>query len=1446
MQFSFVDDSLQLRTIAAAGTWPAGSGQLSRRQQRKDVLNLFFQTRPIEDSRILSELLDQLIPLALEVCSRRSPILASVLQKLISVVLCADQTSKNDSDCASPWVKALYVILRTSLIRDSMLLVPRMYMSPSCVQVAEAARAPNRCLGWSAELDPVVSALVANKGTTSGSVVLIQQFGQQGFADLRHTTATGAESASNSSNSSVGSNSWSHEVADPIQEDEAFIVAFSKRNGNIQQQDNSSPLVGGSAQPANNTHDTTGCSPVDAKSVLHGLLRSDNEFFRMCMVRPPSSPHQHHCGMFLGAAHFALSGFPDPFGIVVLSRVETIGGTSLPRLIVHPSLFASPGQGSAIRLGVRGMVSMVEAAAEWGNVLCALRAIVKRASAHDVIAAIGTIGVAAVTGLKDVLHHLSQTVAISQTSVAQRMPAVSPQEVLRAWFHQLVPVTDAFATLADTFVVNINDKTWSASQSLNACGSTNLLSRLHATVARQRPAQHAASSLDRWRVGGTFISLPRKHLSHHTEGGGSMELISHIFSCAMHPFCAILQQWISTGDLADSDPFDEFFIVPSYGETLCGYQVVPDRLPCFLELPTAEKFLAAGVASSVFHEALKQVRHNAFVSAPALTSRAVIFGWAQEQWRGQFDHALERISSDENVPCVQLSRAETTSMGVAKWESYLLNCVEPLADELAWVGKEISLSKNEHDSNSADHEGSSKNDDDRASSNPSVEVLAPSTFGSPQSKGHGDVDALRSSVARSDSIATLAHDDEAVRLRDRAADALKAEFATKMKALKFQEARIRWKSRRLGLKLKRTVAQKDELDIIKAMHAECSRSNRADHSRLTPVGIFVIPLCDAGPVHPAGQREVEEFGQTPGDSSFQCTRDVETPHHAALDYSVDLGSDDARAEDGDGSETVLGSSCNASDTLLRVEDDPQLACERRSNGNAQSEPGSEFPQYLDVFAPVPMSDEEHLQAQCVGFTSNHFAFLRAQRAIEIYDARESAIQELNREALDMQQYLQMCTEASRSSSFLESSWAQPSNDFRWQKELQSTIANNRSLQSSLSYQGNADTLHQYKQYLDELATTVSAMLVPRTLLFVLSPSIGVVAHVLQSFRNVCLLQGPSSVTAAFYEWEQIAFDPDASSVHERPLLRKLFECMNEGFARMWRNAWRGSVSWSRGEATGLPPQNPIQLQLVISLDGLKEQELRSSSTPFDVLPLVSLALDDKSKSRGGELPDEQLDEYFLMLAPHSIRRYSDLFVSLVFWKWAQRALDACWAKGVVARSARRSHRGVWYFCTLARSVICVIVEYIWHGVAQCSKAFEAQCTHRVTLMGITSLDRFIDIHDEFLTAAYDAALLGPQYSRARQQIRIMVHLVESVLHFLQCSPLPTHAVQQTNEAVHIESVQQKKLMVHTREFWGAATMFSSHLKETMECGDGRTRHTSTALTQLIIRIDAALASCRFA
>lgn len=1359
----------------------------SGRRLRRDVVDTFFQATPVQDPDApLRSLTETLIPAALHACRAHSPWLASVLEHLIALVM------SSRSSCAS-YAVALYVILKTSLISSPPLLIPRLLLTPQCVRIAESIRlhdmAHSSALGWSGERDPIIAAMA-----TWGSL--------GSFASTtRESNVSGLTKYGNGHGTST-SNHWNVSLTppDPLDADDAWLQRYNERQ--------QSQLHTSFTQPISVPTTYRLRTATDLLSSSHKFFRLARQSTELDCAQPLSGVE----GMFLAAIHYAMSGCADPYGLV--SRQGKFMGRSglSETMSVHPSLLTSNSGGPAARLGVRGVVGMLQQGVEWGNMMTALTSIVKRAGSVEASAAVGSIGVAAIRGLSQQLHTVRLALATSLSTCAQRIMSLTSSDVLHVWFSRLVPITHVIMMLGDIFRVNCHDANWTESASLSECSSIAFLNRLYGFIASQ--SAHEALPLAQT----LSLSSARTATPEPTSSLSILHIASSIFHCAVSPFFELLHRWLATGDLVGADVYDEFFIVPSYGETDSGYRLVPDRIPCFVSKLAAELFLAAGEARAVLFDSLKR--------------QWSADGTQHEHSRGLRD-ALERF--DAAAPKIALDGASPNHRCV-QWEEYLESCLLPVRPMVAWPQPQRAGGRmNDSPSESDDDEQNHIIDVDTASSHGAEVGSQPEDAPSPMS--------LKSdSMARFGSIqdtegwglhSSKASDAgaELEQWKQKAADVIRAEHEAKMNILRHQQAIVQWKTRRIGLKFARRAALRDEVEMIQETYARCVPQDWDDDERKTPIGFFVRPLQDYVPTPSyemeSAEREREENLLPPVTRALDITNEfVEDSSHTDGDAGPSTSVEVLQGPQGSlfDDSVVLGLGDDDDDSVFNTRSDPQhterdtMMYAGEASGATNANAGVPAMTEVDVYAHVALNDEELEEMYGIGVTSQHFNVKRARIAAAAYDRNEDIMKKvgLPTSLADMETYLAECRVGAASEAFVnESHWA---NSMDLDDDITSltdaVVHRSRPLHNHGTKQEETGVV-PYTKYLNDLSHCVSSFFVHQTLRLLLHPIHGVTRKLFGAMQSVCLLQGSSFMFPVLVEWEQRAFG-SLSDATIAPM-DAVAQAMVSGFDALWNKAWGGHAS-----------QCPLPLQLSANM---------SPSTtvrgPFDLLPLLCVSSSPHQTVNVSALAPP--DSFELLLPQHAVRRYSDLFVSLIFWRWTQRLLDLTWSRGVAKRSTKHHHKAIWYFTTLARNVLVAVMEHIWHRLSSVCRAFDNDLGDMTWLLSMGSLHQCIERHDAFLREAFDGTLLGPQFARARKQLRTMVKLVESVHHFLSCAPT-------AGDDSHLHKVHEGQLLQRVEELWSAATALVDHLSEIVSAAPADFSERRSLL-QLISSIEATLASC---
>ncbi|KAG5464052.1 hypothetical protein LSCM1_00232 [Leishmania martiniquensis] len=112
----------------------------------------------------------------------------------------------------------------------------------------------------------------------------------------------------------------------------------------------------------------------------------------------------------------------------------------------------------------------------------------------------------------------------------------------------------------------------------------------------------------------------------------SIDAVGFLLRATLRPLNIMLHRWLTAGELAD--PYDEFFVVPSHGQTHSGFTLEPspERLPVFLSTAAATDLLHAGVSLCVLRAAATHVLLRAREDARRLEGMAEIHDAAAEDY----------------------------------------------------------------------------------------------------------------------------------------------------------------------------------------------------------------------------------------------------------------------------------------------------------------------------------------------------------------------------------------------------------------------------------------------------------------------------------------------------------------------------------------------------------------------------------------------------------------------------------------------------------------------------------------------------------------------------------------------------------------------------------------------------------------------------------------------
>ena len=467
-------------------------------------------------------------------------------------------------------------------------------------------------------------------------------------------------------------------------------------------------------------------------------------------------------GMLFVAMHRAIQGLPDPYSITCVE--------SDPYPLIRlrdPEAY-------------RAELSLLKWCCDKGTAFLRLQLVISLAELSWQKGPLGRYGCAAVCALKEQLFLLRKHISVLAQLAGG--PQAVPFSVIMASFLQLQEVGEITDLLCDTFKISL-DSHWVPRDSVLCCNVTliSALSLRRTTILRQRTATA--------RGGGNSDSECRT-LS-------PLTVVSRMLVRMMEALHGFITTWLRQS--AVEDPFDEFFIVPSFGANACGFSVAEDRLPLFISTEAAEDILQAGVSRAL--------------AALLITS-------SQEE-----DRQL-KLSA---LLCPSFS---PTRDGCDAWKSFCLESEKCL----------LYLPE------AGDQSANPDNDDDL------LDTSTPSTqdaeFGSTAAPNLASEHMSIAKAPGSDDHPLspdrdrLEQDQEA--LKAAASAHLYSQHQLQMRVEHYKERLLKWKSKRIALTRIRRIAIDRTVEDVGNMQQLLI----SDPTRVTPVRQLVVPLSETSVLTP--------------------------------------------------------------------------------------------------------------------------------------------------------------------------------------------------------------------------------------------------------------------------------------------------------------------------------------------------------------------------------------------------------------------------------------------------------------------------------------------------------------------------------------------------------------------------------------------------------------------
>lgn len=1272
-----------------------------KRFARQHVLNTFFSSRSISDETLLAELSSMLDIVfgRLECCSK---VMLLVVRSLVRKIIDVDR--QGGLQMITVAQKALYVILRSSLALQPESIIdfsPRLYLSPLTVSILEGAREARSAVRWSLELDPLLVAVVQAECSNKKSMW---------SSDTDSLVGRNAGEYSSLSHDQAVSTKWSMNIDDPLQEQEVWERALrsselSARERKILSQE-TKPLLRSLVplQPQ--------ASPFVLLLEQQLQLHPSPGVFQFTALRASPDDASVLYGAISVAMLRAAIGLEDPFGLVL--RETSRNGQII--LSIHPCLRCpSKEMQFEPQANIRGLVSMLEWCTSLGNRCCALAELVRCSSSDKSLT--GSYGNAAVEALRRVLLHI-HALAGRWTSRLPGLETITLKYVFDLWTGELQRLFALIHGLSEAYAVHFDDPSWTPKVSLLQVSTAKVLSRWYATLKKHCVAME-------------IFDIHNEESPQRCDDS-LLAILGYLFRCVVKPLEAMMQSWLCRGELVD--PFDEFFVIPSYGSTSNGFEVcgIDERRPSFISEQCAQQILNAGVGRIAFANALTQFN-----------------GFNHGTVGNPFRVVLHRLSDEaDRTPAVDCSCALLNG-SLSEWTQYFSYCREPFLC-LQWGGIQseqraaLEMRRSQLLQRTTNVDDTSVMAEDGASPY------------SPRENMHHDEDHL---VAQSPQRAPVIaerweraeENDDFEEMKRQVAKKLEAEHLERMKFLKHKENLLKWKSRRLGLCVTRNAAIRDTIDFLKGVYANMV----SDPLRLTPIKQLVIPLSGTDAAECGGFDAFYDGALcddvTPEDvarplvvelvSGEDCAPEPSLPPGELEDVEYVGAKEEVDRADAD----AEGEVSLIYDSDVGIEDHVLLSTCGPGEQQAVEE--------QDEFQFFPLDDDEYDEFQAVGVTSDHFTRKREEQLLLVYDKKERELLEL---ADQIQRsiakrvdhgwngevdWLERCLVEANSEDYLtHSRWSDISNELHTEDVLGKDYLSHHQRASAVEYAGLEFALAPDKlraitrcgEYFEEISNEACRFFVKRTLQVLLWPQRGTLFAILESFRRVCLMQDGVRLSPTLARWEAAAF-PTESAWNGPATQQRLMLDLSEDFRKIW-------VATFQSCCTSLQSEDSVmKLRLVFRSES-------SGGSPFDCLAHAALVHDN-------------IDSLAVMwmMPSQCVKRYSDLFVCLIFWRWAQRLLACTWSAGRSTGGAPE----LWLLLSIARGIINAIVEHVWYRISQlCLQMREWQDSLLTREHG--RLENFTAYVDKFLSDCFDQTLLAPEFARVRSLIRSLVRQLEEV------------------------------------------------------------------------------------
>ena len=1139
--------------------------------------------------------------------------------------------------------------------------------------------------------------------------------------------------------------------------------------------------------------------------------------------------------------HHAAAGEVDPYGVLCFNEV-TISLEMSPTFI-HG--YQDDVGGERLNFSELSCVmSLIDAHCDVGTSVCRLRRFIAWCGHRSNAVVMGSYGNAAVACLRAQLEEYVQEVGM----LLQRRYApvdVSVPELF-AGHRQLLQIEGTIDCLETIFRVGDPRKPYVGSTEVAThCTTAELLSMLYLKCRDANQAHGKTPTLQR--------------------------ITARLLRSAMVPLQRMLLNWLRAGLL--DDPYDEFFVVPSHGNTASGYELRESaiHLPCFIPPHVAERILDCGLARMMLPDTVRHLRLRIQKEEDDMKLRDL-------EGRRLFFSESEVLLNYENfiieaMPEYCVPSGDKDALG--DWQQYYTRANDVLH---AWIGTAglddtTTLAPSTVGAEPADSE------DGR-----SVAAMTNQTQFTSRRGSSRDRRTVASSSVAGTSVVPDNPDERAIEHANRLQEAKKVayeqimlEHERHMKKLEHEEKMINWKGRRQKFDKIRNLALRSTVEDIQAylssatatsdvvsrrrelvqqqqnprshLPAEQATShatlNRAPHapaaasheweSDSPPPPLYGggwieegsspqpaaepdaapppldVPLVTAlhhspAPLTPEKQTPTKprmEEAQLEGPcqaivkkTKKPCGRPRPCAYHDKTKKRFDrTGTSESATDRQPDFDRMESEDDGASSAAFQRSEDPSL--------NPSPIKAAEEPPTADaVEADVAYANDEaiwriytvaDMQEDYVGRTMKGGAAMLNTLNPEdpIVSSPEGELDEFGipiMTKVSKHWQLDDCVPEDVPQQLFAPFIADPKDDVEsslmvsrvGDSELEGSQRRKREELKANEAARDA-ALSQLDTFYGKWAPTACSFFTRQVMQLLLHRRHGEFRHVISSLLDVCLMQNGVVTDSLLYAWSevnalssqthsrryaQVSSGAAVTPASQRPKFEPLVALAS--MSRSFNKAW-SELEGSKYLGLALTAPALFETSTEDADDGssVASSSVGIPTNAFEMLPHINL---DPFK-----VPTDSW-----LFPPEMIKRYSDMFVSLVFWRWV-----ADLSKGIWQTAMRCQMREVWIFSTVTRSVLQPLVDHVWFGVSELTKRYkqvvlgsepaivrgwgdelledrDATLEPWPDCTGYTHLQRFTMDHDEFLSSCFVAAFLSPSYGHVRRTVRTMVRILEEV------------------------------------------------------------------------------------